>query len=102
MREANDLEAVRDDAPGEANSRISAEQAENAVLEAFRQVLGLDVVDRDIPFSALGGDSMRAVRVLSRLWRELGVELPVHALGDATTAAELTVAVREHTEGTAS
>lgn len=80
----------------ETNSNISTEHAETTVLAAFRQVLGVDVVDRDVPFAALGGDSMRAVRVLSRLWRELGVELPVHALDKTTTAAALATTVRQH------
>jgi acyl carrier protein len=86
----------------ETNSTISAERAESAVLDAFRQVLDLDEVEGDIPFAALGGDSMRAVRILSRLWRELGVELPLHSLGNATTATEFAATVREHAAGAAS
>ncbi|MBA9050696.1 MULTISPECIES: acyl carrier protein [Streptomyces] len=82
--EANELKAV-----------------EGTVLEAWCGVLGLDTVDPDVPFAALGGDSMRAVRVLSRLWRELGVELPVHALGNDTTAAELATAVHARLNGQA-
>ncbi|MGW7413257.1 acyl carrier protein [Streptomyces sp. NPDC054863] len=80
---------------------MSAQQVESTVLEAFRGVLGQDEVAPDAPFAALGGDSMRAVRVLSRLWRELGVELPVHALGNDTTAAELAAAVHAHRNGRA-
>lgn len=82
--EANELKAV-----------------ESTVLEAWCGVLGLDDIAPDVPFAALGGDSMRAVRVLSRLWRELGVELPVHTLGNGTTAAELATAVHAHLNGTA-
>jgi len=73
----------------------------DTVLQAFRSVLGLEAAAPDVPFAALGGDSMRAVRVLSRLWRELGVELPVHALGKDTTAAELAEAVGAHLDGRA-
>lgn len=98
MKETDELAAASE----QMNSNISAEQAEITVVEAFGQVLGLNEVAPDAPFAALGGDSMRAVRVLSRLWRELGVELPVHALGNATTAAELAAAVREHLEGATS
>ncbi|GHI04292.1 hypothetical protein AQI88_26005 [Streptomyces cellostaticus] len=82
----------------EANELKSVE---STVLEALGGVLGQDVVAPDVPFAALGGDSMRAVRVLSRLWRELGVELPVHALGNDTTAAELAAVVRAHLDGRA-
>jgi acyl carrier protein len=94
--ETNEPKATRDDFPRQANSDITTHRAESTVLEAFRQVLALDVVDPDLPFAALGGDSMRAVRVLSRLWRELGVELPVHTLGNATNAAELAVTVQKY------
>ncbi|MFD9735675.1 acyl carrier protein [Umezawaea sp. NPDC059074] len=79
---------------------VSDERAESTVIEAFRHVLGVPEVDRDAPFGALGGDSLRAVRVLSRVWRELGVELPVHALRDTTTAAEVAAAVREQGRAT--
>ena len=81
---------------------FSEQRAENVVLEAFRQVLGVAEVDRDSPFGALGGDSMRAVRVLSRVWRELGLELPLQALGQATTPAELAAAACERAAGTVS
>lgn len=68
------------------------------VETALRVVLGVDDVSSDTPFGALGGDSMRAVRVLSRLWRELGVELPVDSLTKDTTVAEFVAVVREHAE----
>ncbi|MCQ4211866.1 MULTISPECIES: acyl carrier protein [Streptomyces] len=84
----------------EANE-LKSRSVENTVLDVFGTILGLDDVDPDIPFAALGGDSMRAVRVLSRLWRDLDVELPVHALGNDTTAAELAAAVRAHLDGRA-
>jgi acyl carrier protein len=100
VKETNGLKTAPDaDAP--ADPVISAERAESAVLDAFRHVLGLAEVDPDVPFAALGGDSMRAVRVLSQLWRALGVELPVHSLGNATTAAEFVRTVREHGAGAA-
>jgi acyl carrier protein len=89
----------------EENSSIPAlseQRAESVVLDAFCQVLGVAEIDLDIPFEALGGDSMRAVRVLSRLWHELGLELPLNALGRTTTPAELAVVVREYAAGTAS
>ncbi|MFI2620331.1 acyl carrier protein [Streptomyces sp. NPDC018584] len=84
----------------EANE-LKTTSVEGTVLEAFRAILGLDTVGPDVPFAALGGDSMRAVRVLSRLWRELDVELPVYALGNDTTAAELAAAIRAHLDGEA-
>ncbi|MFF0579298.1 acyl carrier protein [Streptosporangium saharense] len=69
---------------------------ENAVVAALRAILDVREVGAEAPFAALGGDSMRAVRVLSRLWRELGVELPVDSLRTDTTVAEFVAVVREH------
>ncbi|MEU3624356.1 hypothetical protein BS329_04885 [Amycolatopsis coloradensis] len=69
-----------------------------AVLTALQTVLGASEVPSESRFGVLGGDSVRAVRVLSRLWRELGVEIPVHALSPHTTVADFTDVVREHVE----
>ncbi|MFD9888182.1 acyl carrier protein [Amycolatopsis sp. NPDC059027] len=69
-----------------------------AVVTALQAVLGVSEVPWESRFGVLGGDSLRAVRVLSRLWRELGVEIPVHALPPHTTVAEFTDVVREHVE----
>jgi len=73
-----------------------ADAVEDTVVTALRAVLGVAEVAPDARFAALGGDSMRAVRVLSRLWRELGVELPVDSLQKDTTVAEFVAVVREH------
>jgi acyl carrier protein len=70
----------------------------DAVDTALRSVLGVDQVAADAEFAALGGDSMRAVRVLSRLWRELGVELPVDSLRKETTVTEFVAVVRDHAQ----
>lgn len=102
MKETDEMEAASDNTPDRTCSPAGSDPVESAVLEAFRQVLRLDVVEPDVPFAALGGDSMRAVRVLSRLWRELGVELPVHALRNGTTAAELAATARARTPDPAS
>jgi acyl carrier protein len=73
---------------------------ENNVMTALRTVLGTDEIAPDTTFGALGGDSMRAVRVLSKLWRELGVELPVDSLTKDTTVAEFVAVVRAHAGAT--
>jgi acyl carrier protein len=74
----------------------SPDPVEDVVVTALRAVLGVNEVAPGTQFAALGGDSLRAVRVLSRLWRELGVELPVDSLQTGTTVAEFVAVVREH------
>ncbi|MFF1402156.1 amino acid adenylation domain-containing protein [Streptomyces sp. NPDC058294] len=46
--------------------RVPRTPAERALAEVFSEVLGLDEVDADGDFFALGGDSLRSVEVVSR------------------------------------
>ncbi|WP_409462158.1 phosphopantetheine-binding protein [Amycolatopsis sp. GA6-003] len=80
------------------NSAGQSDGVEGAVLAALRDVLDVAEVAPENRFAVLGGDSLRAVRVLSRLWRDLGVELPVHTLRPGTTVGEFVGVVREHVE----
>ncbi|MFI6934718.1 amino acid adenylation domain-containing protein [Streptomyces sp. NPDC050287] len=56
-----------------------------AVTDAFRAVLKIRDVDPGTRFADLGGTSLLAVRVLSRCWRDLGVELALDTLTPDTT-----------------
>lgn len=71
---------------------------EDAVVTAFQTEFGVQEVALDTPFAALGGDSLRALRVISRLWRELGVELPIDSLQTGTTVTEFVAIVRGHAQ----
>jgi acyl carrier protein len=68
---------------------------ERAVVTVWGEVLGLAEVSVTEPFFALGGDSLSAVRVASRLSEGLGVEVPLRLLltnpDAATLAATLSV-----------
>jgi hypothetical protein len=57
-------------------------------------VLGVASVPRDLAFSALGGDSLTATRVLSRVWRAFEVKLPLSALVPDASVRMLTAAVK--------
>jgi len=60
------------------------------VLGIWRQVLGLESLGRDESFLDLGGHSLVAVQLLSRLRKALGVELSLADLFAAPTVAALT------------
>ena len=69
--------------------RAAATPGEQALCEVFAQVLGLDRVGVEDSFFDLGGHSVLATRLVSRIRVVLGVELPVRAVFECPTPALL-------------
>nr|WP_256560316.1 non-ribosomal peptide synthase/polyketide synthase [Myxococcus dinghuensis] len=65
------------------------------VAAIFRELLRVETVGPHDNFFALGGHSLIATQVVSRLRSTFGVELPVKALFDAPSVARLTEMVEE-------
>ncbi|MFI9319374.1 amino acid adenylation domain-containing protein [Kitasatospora aureofaciens] len=72
---------------------VGAADHEALVTRLFAEVLALPEVGPDDDFFELGGDSLRALRLVSRLEAELGRALDIELLFDAGTVRELSAAI---------
>ncbi|GAA3960954.1 hypothetical protein GCM10023085_49310 [Actinomadura viridis] len=84
-------------APGSEAGGFAAPRTreERAVAEVWADVLGRDRVGRTDDFFALGGHSLLATRVNARLREAFGADLPLRALFENRTVADLARVLRE-------
>ena len=69
---------------------------EKHLAEIWAEVIGLDQVGIHDNFLDLGGHSLQATQIISRVIHTLQVELPVQALFDAPTVAEMALLITQH------
>jgi len=69
--------------------REPATARERALCQVFADVLGLDAVGADDSFFDLGGNSLLATRLVSRIRSALGVEVPIGAVFEHPAVAAL-------------
>ena len=83
-------EAGTEHAPGPP-----ADGIEQAVADAFEELLEMPVLDRTVHFFTAGGDSLLAIRLLARLTPTLARPVPVRAFLADPTVAGVAAAGRE-------
>ncbi|WP_395139624.1 amino acid adenylation domain-containing protein [Armatimonas sp.] len=65
---------------GSSGAGVGSEAAVGSVESLFAEALGLESVAPDDDFFALGGDSLKAIRLFARIEAEFGKRLPLSAL----------------------
>ena len=71
------------------------------LAEILQEVLGYECIGVDDNFFQLGGDSLAAIQISTRLRDRLGVDLPVNELFDEPTLAALAAKVERMRESAA-
>ncbi|MDZ5443025.1 non-ribosomal peptide synthetase [Micromonospora sp. 4G57] len=84
-----------DDAPTAVEDAGPRTPTERAVAEIWQDVLGVPVRRRGDDFFDLGGRSLKATRVRSRLSAAIGTEVPLRLVFDHPTVAALAAAADE-------
>ncbi|MDO6428946.1 phosphopantetheine-binding protein, partial [Flavitalea sp. BT771] len=75
--------------PGGGEHREASNEVEEALVEIWREVLGVDVFGVRDNFFELGGHSLKATQVASRIRRRLGVTLEIQSIFEYPTIETL-------------
>ena len=82
--------------PGlQTNYDAPRDETEQQIARVWQDALGIDEVGINDSFSQLGGHSLLAIRIVSELRKAFQIDLPVRALFDAPTVAELSSYVKK-------
>src|SRR5690606_28653179 len=80
-------------AAGAAEGGRSETETERRMLKIWRKVLGVEVIGLHDDFRALGGDSIKASKILSRIRDVFEIRLPMEIAAQAATVSDLAALV---------
>lgn len=92
LRTLAEPEVVADDDSGSADE---AAGLEGSLAQLWSELLGVDTVGEDDDFFDLGGHSLIAIRMTTRIQKKFGVRLQMVELLDASTVSTLAAKIRE-------
>ena len=72
------------------------DETEQQIATIWQDALGIDAVGINDSFAELGGHSLLAIRIVAELRQAFQIDLPVRALFDAPTVAELSHYIKQH------
>jgi amino acid adenylation domain-containing protein len=84
-----------DPAPPAVAPVAPASAVEEALARLWAEVLGVPAVGPEDGFFDLGGESLVAALILSRVWREFGVDVSLRRFFDGPTVRELAAAIEQ-------
>jgi NAD(P)-dependent dehydrogenase (short-subunit alcohol dehydrogenase family)/acyl carrier protein len=79
----------------QTNDDAPRDETEQQIARIWEDALGIEEVGIHDNFSELGGHSLLAIRIVAELRRVFQMDLPLRALFDATTLAELSRYIKE-------
>ena len=85
------------DAAAGADAGLPRTEAEQIVAAIWREVLGVDLVRRQDKFFALGGHSLKATQIVSRILKQTGVKISLRAFFEEATVEALAVKLEQGT-----
>ncbi len=83
------LERLRPEGEAAGAGQPPRTPVEEWIARLWKEILGIENLGRNDNFFALGGHSLAATRLVSRLKSALGVEIPLQAIFEAPTLADL-------------
>lgn len=83
---------------GQSSFRKNLAPTEQTIMKIWKGLLGVETIDRDDDFFALGGDSLLAIEAISQIEVELGAALKLQTLYEFPTIAQLSSALFQRIE----
>jgi acyl carrier protein len=82
--------------PLQTNYDAPRDETERRITRIWQDALGMDEIGINDGFAQLGGHSLLAIRIVAELRKAFHIDLPVRALFDAPTIAELSNQIKRH------